>query len=259
MCTMVILMSKRYLKNYLNEVIFQVRFSPLLSLYSIKPEAAAKFQEVVGDKFPDLQFNQKRNLKVKMDSTQNSIESNMEDEYLIWNFKSNDGKSILLSGEELTLSYPKGTYLTFEEFKEDVELVLKGLSQYKIPKINSIGLRYINQININNKSRLSDFINPKLHQLDKEFDSYEVLQSLSRIELKIEDYILAFQYGQFNPKYPELSSNKDFILDYDCVKLPKTICSIDYILNNLINMNKIIFNRFENDISDKLKKIMSDE
>lgn len=252
-------MSKRYLKNYLTEVIFQIRFSPLLSLYSTHPEAAAKFQEVVVGEFSDLQFQQKRNVKVKMDSTKNSIESNVEDGYLIWNFKSNNGKSILLSGEELTLSYPKGTYLTFDNFVKDVELVLKGLNQYNIPKINSIGLRYINQIIINNNLELSEFINPKLHQLDKEFDKYDVLQSLSRIELKIDDYILAFQYGQFNPKYPDLSSNKDFILDYDCVKVPRTICNIDDILDNVSAMNEIIFDRFENDITDKLKKIMSSE
>lgn len=67
------------------------------------------------------------------------------------------------------------------------------------------------------------------------------------------------EHEKLKEKNPDLSSNKDFILDYDCVKVPRTICNIDDILDNVSAMNEIIFDRFENDITDKLKKIMSSE
>ena len=243
--------SKKYSKNYLNEVIFQIRFAPLLSLYTDKEDAASIFQEFIIKKFPDLTFEHNKKVKVTVDGTGKTVESKTANEFLTWIF-SNNGRTVKLNGKELILSYSQNTYVNFEEFLEDVNLILEGLHQYSLPKIKFIGLRYINQIEIEDEVLLDQYINPNLHLINKEFDKDEVIQSISRTELKFDEYFLAFQYGQFNPEYPNITKNKPFILDYDCILNADE--DFKNIQENLYKMHDIISNRFENDIKDELRK-----
>ena len=53
-----------YSKNYLNEVIFQIRFPTLLKLYTDKKDAASDFQNVVGNEFTDVDFKQEKKLRL---------------------------------------------------------------------------------------------------------------------------------------------------------------------------------------------------
>ena len=246
---------KKYSKNFLNEVIFQIRFSPLLQLYTDQEGAAAEFQNIVGHEFPEVKFQHSKKVSVTIDNnTGKAIESKTNDEFLTWIFISNKGKHIRLNGKELLLSYGEGSYTNFDEFYEDIELVLNGLNQFIVPKIKFIGLRYVNQIKIKDYSKLDEYINPNLHLINKEFDKDNLIQSINRTELKIDDYRLAFQFGQFNPEYPNVSSEKEFILDYDCILEDDE----DYnnIITNLHKMHEIISNRFESDIRDKLREEM---
>lgn len=243
-----------YSKNNLNEVIFQIRFPPLLKLYTDKKNAASEFQNIIINEFPETEFQKKRKISVTIDSTGKPIESETNDEFLTWVFINKKGKHVKLNGKELILSYKGENYNCFDEFKKDIELTLKGISIYNLPKINSIGLRYINQIKINDESTLDEYINRNLHLINNEFDNEQVVQSMSRTELKIKDYTLAFQYGQFNPEYPNMTSKKEFILDYDCILNDEE--DFDNIITNLNKMHEIISNRFEKDIKDKLREEM---
>ncbi|WP_410320022.1 TIGR04255 family protein [Methanobrevibacter sp.] len=246
---------RKYSKNNLNEIIFQIRFSPVLQLYTDKKDAAKDFQKIIGKEFPDdVKFQQNKKFSVTIDNdTGKPVESKTNDEFLTWIFINNSGKHIRLNGKELILSYTGELYSGFESFSNDVSLILEGLKEYPINKINSIGLRYVNQIKINEES-LNEYINPNLHLINKEFDNDQVIQSISRTELKIDEYHLAFQYGQFNPEFPNLSSKKEFILDYDCILTNEE--QIENILINLNEMHDIISDRFEKDIKDRLREEM---
>ncbi|MBQ2962731.1 TIGR04255 family protein [Methanobrevibacter sp.] len=247
-------MSKtKYPKNFLNEVIFKIEFPPILELYNTKKESAAKFQEIIFKEFGDAKFNTNKHINVKLDNEGIPIGSDSE-ENLIWSFFNKDDKRVELSATSLALIYKGSYYTTFEDFSEDVDLILKGLKSYPITQIKYIGLRYINQIDIRNYENLDDYINPNLHLINKEFDEKLLIQSLSRVELSIEDYILAFQFGHFNPEYPNISSNKDFILDYDCYL--KGNESFENIKSDLLEMNEIIYNQFEKSLEQELRKIM---
>jgi len=246
---------KKYSKNFLNEVIFQIRFSPLLQLYTDQESAAAEFQNVVGHEFKDVKFQQSKKVSVTIDNnTGKAIESKTNDEFLTWIFISDKGKHIRLNGKELILSYGENSYHDFNEFYKDIELALKGLNKFTVPKIKFIGLRYVNQIKIKDYSLLDEYINPNLHLINKEFDKENLIQSINRTELKIDDYRLAFQFGQFNPEYPNVSSKKEFILDYDCILDDDE--EFNNITDNLHKMHDIISNRFENDIKDRLREEM---
>lgn len=244
---------EKYSETYLTEVIFQVRFSPLLQLYTDKKDAAAKFQNIITKEFPELQFEENKKFSIKMDSTGNPVESKTNEEFLTWIFLNDLGKQVALNGKELILSYNGKLYTSFEEFLKDVELILTALKQYNLPQIKSIGLRYINQIKLEDDKNWGKYINSNLH-FDNEFNKNELIQSINKTDLKIQDYDLTFQFGQFNPEFPNVSSKKDFILDYDCRLINNE--SFEKIIINLNKMHEIISNRFEQDITEDLRKKM---
>lgn len=243
-----------YPNNFLNEVIFQVRFSPLLQLYTDKENAAAEFQNEIINEFPELHFGTNKKISITMDNTGNPVESKSHEEFLTWIFMNKLGKQVSLNGKELILSYSGGLYSSFKEFSEDVELILTALKKYNLPQIKSIGLRYINQIKLENDNNWSEYINQNLHLINNEFDKNELIQSINKTDLKIQEYDLTFQFGLFNPEFPNLSSKKEFILDYDCRLINNE--SFEKIMYNLEKMHEIISNRFEQDITDNLREKM---
>ena len=131
-------MSREYPNHDLNQVIFQIKFYPLLKLYSNQPEVASDFQQVVIGEFPELNFKQSRKVSLKIDSTGLPVGGEANEPNLIWNFKNENGKFINLSGDNLSLTYSGDEYSTFEPFLNDIKLALKGLKLYNLPKIKSI-------------------------------------------------------------------------------------------------------------------------
>lgn len=235
---------EKYSKNYLNEVIFQIRFQPLLQLVSNEKNAVVDFQNMVIDEFPGLKFEQ----------CGKSNDGISNKEYLTWVFENISGKYIRLNGEELILGYSGEAYSSFDDFLKDVKLSVDALKQYKIPQIKSIGLRYVNQIKVDGNNNWNGYINPKLHLVNDAFDEKELVQSINRTNLEIQDYEFVFQFGQFNPDYPNISSKKDFILDYDCILVDRE--PFENIFSHLNKMHEIIYNRFENDIGECLREKM---
>lgn len=63
-----------------------------------------------------------------------------------------------------------------------------------------------------------------------------------------------FNYGIFNKNYPNSITNPEFILDYDSFEAGEI--ASDEVLIQLKNLNKIASELFNDDITDKLKKIM---
>ena len=234
----------KYSKNYLNEVIFQIRFQPLLQLVTNEKNAVVDFQNKVIDEFPGLKFEHNDESNVGL--------SNKEG--LTWVFTNISGKYIRLNGEELILGYSGDAYSSFDDFLKDVKLIVDALKQYKIPQIESIGLRYINQIKVDEKNNSGRYFNPNLHLINDAFDEKELVQSINKTNLEIQDYEFIFQFGQFNPDYPNISSKKDFILDYDCILVDRE--PFENIFINLNKMHEIIYNRFENDIEEGLREKM---
>ncbi|WP_407380128.1 TIGR04255 family protein [Methanobrevibacter sp.] len=231
--------------DYLNEVIFHIRYSPILELYCDDRSAAADFQNVVACEFgDDVQFQESRKFSVKVTGTGKTIENKTNDEFVTWKFISNSGKYIALNGKELILSYSANGYSNFTNFMSDINLIIMALKKYSINQINCLGLRYINQIEINDLA-IDQYINPNLLFVEK-FHDDNVIQSITRTEFEMEDYILAFQFGLFNPQYPNMPTNKEFILDYDCILNNDE--DIDLIPFYLKDMHDIISNRFKKDM-----------
>ena len=122
-----------------------------------------------------------------------------------------------------------------------------------------MGLRYINQIDGKTIPELKERIEPKyfssyVMDLDEE---EEFIQIMNKVSIKKREYILNFQYGLFNAAYPNPNFDKDFILDLDCIT--KKVKEIDEVADELKQMNRFIWFKYDNAITEVLMKEMNRE
>lgn len=254
----------RFEKNYINEIIFRVNFSNILKLSGDNKEAAEEFRKIIFKDFPNIKFKFNKNINLKLNLESGESESLMKEGNLTWIFTNNDrNKEIKLNANSLILHYKKGAYIGFKQFLDDILLMFDALTYYTPYKLNFMGLRYINQINEDgiDEKNIKKYINPSLINdviLDLE-DGEEFSQCLSRIDSIKDNYNFTFQYGFFNPGFPDPTFKKDFILDYDCqLKNINLINSSENLINEIENMNFFIYRKFDYSITDDLKKLMGE-
>lgn len=252
----------QYKKNYLTSVIFRINFSNILQLSGKNKEACEKFQKEIFDKFPNVSFQYNNNIDIQVDIQEGKSKSKLEDGDLTWIFTDEQNiKQVELNSKSLILAYRKGAYKGFKEFLEDVSLILTALREYVPFNLTFLGLRYINQIHedVIDDGNITEYINESLlNNVIFELEDNEGFSQLfSRLDLLNDDYQLTFQYGFFNPEYPNTTAKKDFILDYDC-KLTKidSINSEFEVEEELKKMNKVIYDKFKYSTTNKLKELM---
>lgn len=252
----------RYKNNYLTEVIFRVNFSNILKLSGSNKDAAEEFRKAIFDEFPNVQFRFNNNVNVTIDVKSGKSQSLMEEGDLTWIFSNESNKKeVELNAKFLILHYKKEAYLGFKEFLKDVTKILESLRYYMPYKLNFMGLRYINQINedLITENNIKEYINPSLidNVIFELGDGEKFSQIVSRLDLIKDYYNLTFQYGFFNPRFPDPTFKKDFILDYDCNITNMTLVKTENdVLSELKKMNKFIYEKFEYSTTDKLRELM---
>jgi uncharacterized protein (TIGR04255 family) len=86
-------------------------------------------------------------------------------------------------------------------------------------EIKRTGLRYINDIVLpeGNTFDWTAFINRSLIScLDFVPEKENLSRAMGIIELNRENHKVLFQFGMYNPDYPNSIAQKVFVLDYDC-------------------------------------------
>ena len=246
-------MENKYKKDYLTNVTVRLEFSKILKLSGNNKEAAEEFRRYIFDKFPNVNFKVNNHIEIEYDS--NEKKGFIDDEEITWIFTSNKNtKEVSLNANHLTLDYKKTNDFQFNNILEDINLLLDGLNYYYPFKFKSISLRYINQIN---GSDIKYYVNPSLTDMPKfNLESDEKLsQSITRADLTKGKYNLIFQYGFFNPQFPNPDFEKDFILDLNCnLQNMNLISSTEKIIKELKEINNFICDKFNYSITNQLKK-----
>ena len=252
---------EKYENPYLNEVIFRIDFSNINSLYGNDKEASKDFHEKISKEFPNtiIKRNHEFNIGIDADTGKPTQISSQEGNFL-WVFKNRKhDKSVELTSKSLILHYSKGAYTHFRYFLKDIILLIDALKNYDPKDLKFLGLRYVNQIDGKTMQELQECINPSYfnNAINNLEENEEFIQSLDKLSIRKEKYILNFQYGLFNAAYPDPNFDKDFILDLDCTT--NNIETIDDVLSELKRMNKYIWSKFENAITDILRDEMHQE
>ena len=250
---------EKYKYPYLNEVIFRINFSNIPILSENNKEVAKDFHEKISKEFPNILIKRNQAFNIDIDVGTGKPTQITHDGSLLWIYKNRKhDKSVELTSNSLILHYEKESYTHFRYFLDDIILLITALKGYDPKDLSFLGLRYINQIDGKTISELKDCISPKyfneyIMNLD---ENEEFIQVLNRLSIKKDDYILNFQYGLFNAAYPNPNFDKDFILDFDCTT--KKVKEIDEVVDALKEMNKHIQSKFEESITDALRKEMED-
>lgn len=250
---------KKYKNPPLTDIICIINYSTITQIKGIKKEAANNFYNLIQEVFPIISYKVNNELKLEFDPINVEPKNSNTFQSLTWIFQNKDKtKDVELTPNFMKLHYRNGVYTHFRDFLEDILLLINALKTYSPSNIKMLSLRYINQFNNINENNADNILNPKLfNNIVEDFEDEKLIQVLSNLNLKKDKYLLTFQYGLFNPNFPDSNFKKDFILDYDC-KL-NNIKSLDDIKEELKKMNKFIFEKFEYSLTEEYKNQMGEE
>ena len=209
-------------KNYLTNVILRIDFASAQNF--IGDDLDKDIKELCIKYFPLIEKRELNvpeiQLKVEKDTISDSFVN--QTKQIEWHFlgKSRE-KEFTVTNHCLVLEYRD--YDNFENFSKDFFGIYNGiLMKFNDIKINRIGLRYIDQIEIkeNKKSTWYNFwkrfISDKLIKgIDFLGEDDCLARHMSVMEMNYNDYMLRLQYGIHNQDYPAVNKKPIFIFDTD--------------------------------------------
>lgn len=238
----------KYENNYLSNVIVQFDYKPIKRFLETVPN------DIIEKLKDDYNFHQGQMLSdVKINIITGA---KMETAIPVWEFMSKDvGITIQLTQNFLKVNCTK--YTNFEDLLSHVNKITK-LLENDIQTFNRVGLRYINQIDLDepNPTDWTNYINDDLICSINNwcaFSKDKIARAMSQIRLVEDDYTLNFNYGIFNPIYPNIVIQKQYILDFDCAGMNIEYPEID---TCLYKYNDVITSSFEKSIKEPLRDKM---
>jgi uncharacterized protein (TIGR04255 family) len=242
----------KYQKNYVSNVICRVDFPEIPIL---KSEDPTQFHSAIKDYFPRIEQQVEAQLDAK-----DRLGLAIKEQHKKWTLSDREkNKKITLCFNYMALDTYR--YTDYDEFKATWDKVYSVLvSTYNIGFFDRVGLRYINQINLEKGNPLvwADYINAKLIS---EIDFYpemksDIIRSMHQIVFNKEGIKTVFNYGIWNEHYPNALSQKQFVLDYDCfIDSPIEAADVSARIHNFID---IIYDLFEKSIDHNLRDAMSE-
>ncbi len=252
----------KYKNNFLNQVIIRVDFLQFLETEKLFCDDIEKSVLKLFTRRGMDQKIQFGTINVMIDSSK-AVVPNMQKEALNGIQREYyDGKNkILLSNKYII--YEINDYCTFEDHFKKIQAILFAL--YAKVRITTarIGIRYINIFAVEEiKSRKNMFSNEISATFSaKEFLSeknIKLIRAMSMNEYQVENMLLNFRFGLFNPDYPNLLTKDSLALDYDCYTTEPLETS-DEVLRIITSGHDAIQELFETSITDSLRKVLSND
>lgn len=235
-------MDKKYKKNFLKNVIFRIDF--IENIDKITPESSSKIKEI----FPIYEeiVNVKRNIMIN--ETQDSIK---KEKTVLYRFHKKDKSAFIeILDNSILISY--NTYINFSAMKNDIDGTIKIVNDIENFNISRIGLRYINIFELEQIGHIDwkDYIESK-YLIDYDFE-IPLIQTISVLNLKADEYMVKIQHGVFNPNFPNEAIKENYIIDIDLFS--NEISKFSEIDTSILAWNNIIQGIFEKFITEKTRK-----
>lgn len=259
----------QYKRNYLKNVIFRIDFEqPMPS----SAKSIDVFYNLIKEIFPKRESIKRVIVQASITNKKDSNRVTQSQKKVIsYKFTDEASKKILMlepldpssninepsSNINLSLSIYKNSL----ELRKIISIIIDAMIKvYGDLQVKRTGLRYINDIILPEGDPFDwdTLINSSLSSyLNFPVEKRAVARGMGVIELIEEDYNVLFQFGMYNPEYPNPIARREFILDYDCYTTENI---------NLSRINKIVESLqkgeealFERSISNGLRDIMGVE
>ena len=226
--------------NFLRQVILRLEF---LGEIDRSQQVLDDINRAVSDILPDFETRDIVSVEMTIDQAQKTTQERRYKSFSLRNNTTNN--SLVLEPSAIIFDLKK--YNNYEELKGLVQRVIRNLGeQTPSIKVSKIGLRYINQIIIDDGDPFdwTKLIKePLICSLDFIKDRSELSRSVGVMELNKSDYYVRFQYGWFNSEFPNPIAKKEFLLDYDCYSKNET--DISSIIGQIYILHEEIKNLFD--------------
>lgn len=240
-----------YPNNFLKNVAFQLKFSSVENLKDTLHESIINFCKDSLDVELELMKITGTNI-INFSGTAKSTGVLFN----AYSFK-NENYRIIIDHSQLRVMNFK--YTNHKDFHDLINNVMQLLKQvYKII-VNHCSLRYVNIINFQNGSTFDfeEFINDSLVSPTLNFSHFALARSIGSMVINNENGVTTnFNYGFFNPQFPNKISKREFILDYDSVTVINTEDNILQVLERISDTTNILF---EHSIKPGLKAILNQQ
>jgi uncharacterized protein (TIGR04255 family) len=208
----------QYESNPLTDVIFRIDFDePVIG----SKKLADDFYNLIKSAFPKKDIVQGVVLRAQMVAKKDGNKlSQSQQKVTNYRFLDENQKKILMLEPSTDLNLVLKVYKNSRELKDVINLIIDSVIKvYGDIKIKRTGLRYINEIVIQegNSFDWAPFINRSLiSSLEFRTEADKLSRSMGMMELIRDDHRVLFQFGMYNPNYPNSISRKAFVLDFDC-------------------------------------------
>lgn len=246
----------KYKRNFLKEVIFRIDF---ISPIQITQLQLKDFTYRVGDVFLPFRKEEAEEARIDIDGDTKEIKHSIQ-KITSWVLKNESKtKTITFSNGSFFIHYE--TYSDSKELLGDVENVVKVFIEiFEVKELKRLGLRYCNEISLNEKDVLNwnKYINNDLlGALNVAIGKSKVVaRAMNLLVFKEEQAVVNFNYGIWNKNFPDEINEKTFLLDYDCYSpLPLNTEEFD-IVQKTKTFNKHIESLFEFSITSGYRKLL---
>lgn len=248
-------MSKCYKKPFLTKVIARIDFTSTLEI--TQKGISKKTSENILKSFPIPEPKEILNKEIQISDTGAKEILNKQNHLLYHGLKRE--KTLCISPNFAYIEFNK--YESDKIFRDNFFLLLDAISDEVDYSVSRFGIRYINQISIDNEKDPLDwgkYINDCLTcSLDILEDKKYLSRAFSSIVQQYDDGMnLTFQFGMHNPDFPSRIKRKLFILDYDASY--QGVLEKDDIKTNIEISHERIETLFEASIKNPLRDLMEE-
>ncbi len=242
---------KTYKRNYLSSVFLRLDFD------KVELNFLKEFHKSIEGTFPYLESTTMVNAMVVNMNPKKIQTSDLHK--TVWIFhNATKSKKLEISTDNIVMEYKK--YINKKDLLNDVSCIFEPfLKAAGIKTINRIGLRYRNEINLNEiKENFTwdRYISSNLISSLKfiKASKGKNARAMGQLVLKYDDADITFNFGLLNNDFPAEVLRKEFILDYDCYSQFPTGTEEGTISKVIERYNKYVDRLFDMSITKLFKE-----
>ena len=247
---------QHYRQNYLTQVIIRVDYDALPALQSQEP---TELSNRVKARFPIVTGTPVAKIVVNFSPAGSGVQQQLVGKQ--WEHRKEAGgtKALFFTPDHLSLEYGRGDYDHFPPFRAEFDEAFNALVQlYPDVRITRIGLRYINQIRLEQGNPLDweTYLAAGLVTSVKAgiSNGATLVKSMHQLHVRRDNLNLLFHYGISNPEYPAAVSRREFVLDLDCHKME--VVPPNEVTTTITALNEMCESTFEASILPAFRALM---